>query len=366
MVTENSIQLNIKQPKKDVHKRMEVFYNPLMESNRNISVLLINSLPNEKMNIALPLAGSGIRGLRFLKELDKKKINHLFVNDKRKDFTKSLKRTLSANKIKSKKLSINNEEASFFLLNQLNNKKKPKGFCGYFDYIDIDPFGTPNPFLSASVGRIARKGVIAVTATDTAALSGTYPKVTQRKYWSRNLRTYLMHEIGLRILIRKVQLQGVQYDKVLTPILSYHKDHYYRIYFVASKGKVKCDDLLNQHQYLLFNPKTLEFKTSKYNNEKGFDYFGPMWVGDMKDQKLLTKMVKGNPFPKEQKFLETLMNEKDSVGFYDLNVLGKKYKFQTPNMDKTLKKLKGTRTHLIGSGVKTDKSLKDVMKVLKK
>lgn len=83
LLTEHSIKLNIKLPKGDVSADMEVFYNPVMISNRNISILLLNSLENTEMNIVDHLAGSGIRSLRFLKELKKKKINHLFINDKK-------------------------------------------------------------------------------------------------------------------------------------------------------------------------------------------------------------------------------------------------------------------------------------------
>ncbi len=72
LITEHSSKIKVSLPKKDVHSGMEVFYNPLMVSNRNISVLLLNSISNKKMNLALPLAGSGIRALRFLNELKKK------------------------------------------------------------------------------------------------------------------------------------------------------------------------------------------------------------------------------------------------------------------------------------------------------
>ena len=33
------------------------------------------------------------------------------------------------------------------------------------------------------------------------------------------VRNHMMHELGLRILIRKIQLQGAQFDKALIPCL---------------------------------------------------------------------------------------------------------------------------------------------------
>ena len=56
---------------KTVSKEMDVFYNPVMKFNRDISVLLLNSIDKSKLGIADPLAGSGIRSIRFLLELGK-------------------------------------------------------------------------------------------------------------------------------------------------------------------------------------------------------------------------------------------------------------------------------------------------------
>ncbi len=388
-ITENSVKIKAELPEKDVHRKMDVFYNPQMKSNRNISVLLLNCLDNKEMNIALPLAGSGIRGLRFLQELKKGKMERLLVNDKKENFVKVFNDNLKLNNIGNKaneekqdRIIVKNEDAEHFLLNQ-----HTEDFCGYFDYIDIDPFGTPNPFLSAAVARIKRGGIIAITATDTAALTGTYPKVTKRKYWATSLKNYLMHETGLRILIRKVQLQGIQFDKALTPILSYHKDHYFRVYFKSEKGKEKCDDLLRKHQYLLFCPKCLNFEVSNYNckncdhckdetkenkdnknneeNQEKMQFAGPLWTGQLFDQKLIRKMAQDNPFPEEQKFLDILRDETkiDMVGFYDLHVIGKKYRSDPKKMEPMLKMFKGVRTHFSLQGIKSKKKIKEISAV---
>ena len=99
IIQEHSIKLDITLPKGDVSAKMDVFYNPVMVSNRNISVLLLNCIENMGMNIVDPLAGSGIRSLRFMKELKKGKMNHLFVNDKKENFKKTFKKGCTINKI---------------------------------------------------------------------------------------------------------------------------------------------------------------------------------------------------------------------------------------------------------------------------
>ncbi len=346
MIKEYSIKLDLKLPEKAVSSKMETFYNPQMTSNRNISILLLNSLSNKNMRLALPLAGSGIRGFRYLKELKKDKIKELHLNDHKENYLDSLKGTIELNKLTGEKLYVHNQEASLFLLNQQG-----------FDYIDIDPFGSPNPFLAAAVARINRKGILAVTSTDTAALTGTYFKATKRKYWAKPLKNYLMHELGLRILIRKVQLQGIQFNKALIPVLAYYKDHYYRVYFVSANSKEESYNIAKQHQYFLYCKKCLDFKSSEFNKEKcscgnSFQYSGPLWVGKLFNKKLLAKMLKDNKFKEEQKFLKILEKEKDVLGFYDLHVLAKNSKQNSLKLEETIKKTRGSRTHFSCTGFK--------------
>jgi tRNA (guanine26-N2/guanine27-N2)-dimethyltransferase len=341
MITECKSKLDVKIEKK-VSKKMETFYNPVMKFNRDISVLLLNSVSNKDMQIGLPLAGSGIRGIRFLKELDKNKIKTIYFNDISSDAIKNIKKNLKLNKISLKKVIISNQDANLFLLNSNG-----------FDYIDIDPFGSPNMFLNNSIIRLAREGILAVTATDTAALTGTYTKVCRRKYWAEPLRTEIMHEIGLRILIRKVQLVGSQFEKALIPIVSYSKDHYYRVFFKCIKSKKMVDSIVKYHGM---------FKNA-----------GPMWLGSLWDTKLISVIEKNNPIEENKKILKIMKDESkiDIIGFYDLNCLGKKYKLKKiPKLDYIIKviKKKGfsvSLTHFRENSIRTDISEKELIKILR-
>ena len=361
ILTEHSTKIKVKLPSGDVQAQMEVFYNPIMASNRNIAILLLRSLPHQKMKLADPLAGSGIRALRMFQEVPKKKIDSIAVNDHKENFLRIFKENTDLNKIYSRKISAHSLDASLFLLHQEG-----------FDYIDLDPFGSPNPYLGAAIARISRKGILAVTATDTAALTGTYTSVTRRKYWAEPLRNYLMHEIGLRILIRKIQLLGTQFDKALVPILSYSKDHYYRLYFQCEKGKEKCDAIVRQHQYFLFCNSCLNFKTSPYNWEKcscggAFQFAGPLWSGALINQSIITTIAKNNPFPEEQKFLDLLQREATihTVGFYDLHEVASHYKLDVPKIDLVVQKTAGVRTTFSPTGVRCTKSLVEMLKIMK-
>ncbi len=321
-----------------ISKKLPVFYNLVMELNRTISILLLNSINKKNMQIALPLAASGIRGIRFLKELKKNKIKSIDMNDNSSQALKLIKQNLKLNKVKLNKVNLHNKDADLFLL-------ESKGF----DYIDIDPFGAPNPYLDSAVKRIARDGILAVTATDTSSLAGTYPKACKRKYWAKPLRNELKHEIGLRILIRKVQLIGAQYEKALTPIFSYSKEHYMRAFFKCEKGKTKVDDIIKKHDF--------------------YEKAGPMWLDQLWDKKLTEKMYK----QEKSEFLKMIKDESkiDVVGFYDIHALCKRYKIANiPKFNILIKKIrkkgyKVSRTHFKPEGLKINMSLQKLLRLMK-
>ena len=357
-----------------VSKDLPVFYNPVMKFNRDISVLLLNLIDKKNMQIALPLAATGVRGIRFLLELKKNKIKKISFNDKSTEAVKLIKANLRLNKIKlSKKISVTNLDANLFILNS-------KGF----DYIDIDPFGSPNFLLDSSVKRLAREGILAVTATDTGALCGSYKNACLRKYSGRPLRSEFCHETGLRILISKVQSIGAQYDKALTPIFSYSKEHYFRVFFKCKKGKKKVDELMKNIGYIVYCSSCLFRKTTKdiFNSDKcpvcgsKLDYAGPLWLSQLWDKKLVNDMCKNikNLEDKELvKLLEIIKKESkiNSVGFYDITKVVKHNKLKNvPKKDlliKEIKKLgfKVAETHIKPNSIKSNIGLKELIKIIK-
>jgi tRNA (guanine26-N2/guanine27-N2)-dimethyltransferase len=347
LINEGSAKIFVPTEKK-ISKKLRVFYNPIMSLNRDISILLLNSIDKADLQIADPLAASGIRSIRFLKELRKNKIKMIYINDHDKNFKKTIKNNFKLNKLKiSNKIIISSEDANLFLLNS-------KGF----DYIDIDPFGTPNPFLDSAIKRISRDGILAVTSTDTAALTGTYPKATLRKYWAASKKDAMMHETGLRILIRKIQLIGAQYDKALIPVFSYFRDHYFRIFFKTIKGKKEVDKIMKLHGF--------------------FNDSGPLWLGTLFDKKLANKMHKlslKNKIPNNEltKFLKIIKDESkiDSIGFYDVHRIVKKEKIRKmmkkPELIRKIKKnnFKASETHFSGTGIRSDIPYNRLIKLLK-
>lgn len=354
-IKEGSVEFQAPKYGKVPSREMSVFYNPVMSFQRDLNVVLLKSLNKKDLLMADILAGSGVRSLRFLKEFNG--VKSILVNDINPKAHSLIKKN-----IKDKRAIITNKNAND-VLNDFSA----------FDYIDIDPFGSPNYFLDLSIQKLARNGILAVTATDTAPLSGTYPSACLRKYWSVPLRNELMHELGLRILIRKIQLIGAQYDKALTPIFSHSTEHYMRVYFECKKGKKLVDDILKSHKFFHYCNVCLNRFVSDKNEEfccnKKTSTAGHLWTKNLWNSDLVNKMIKQGD---HKNFLETILEESKIpvVGFYDTHKFGKKLKIVVPKIDSLIDSLKSkgfsaSRSHFNPVGIRSNCKVKDFLKAMK-
>ncbi len=363
-ITEGKAKIHAPKYEK-ISKDMGVFYNPAMKLNRDLTILLLNSAGKKDMQIADPLAGTGVRSIRMLLELEKDKIGSLYINDYSKTAVAEIKRNLKLNRIKSNKIIITAKDANIFML-------ESKGF----DYIDIDPFGYPGKFLDAACQRIARGGIIAVTATDTAALAGTSPGACERKYWAKPLRNEFMHETGARILIRRVQLSGMQYEKALIPLFTYNDQHYTRSFFICEKGRNKASTISKNLGYISYCEKCLNREIAQFPihdcntcGEKN-SHAGPLWAGAINDSQLLSKMLLKTKNP----MLQTMKKESgiQAQWFFDLNNISGRYKIKNPpNIKDAMRKIrkighKAERTQFGGQAVRTTANIRQIVDALKR
>jgi tRNA (guanine26-N2/guanine27-N2)-dimethyltransferase len=328
------------------------FYNPSMELNRDISIALnqwfIDNTNKSKINLLDGLAASGIRGIRFSNELDGN--FNVYINDWSEIAYKLIIKNIE--KCKNENIIPSNKN-----LNTLINEKK-------FDYIDIDPFGSPIYFIDSAIINILRNGIIACTATDTATLCGVYPKVCIRRYGAMPFHSKYMHEIGLRILLGYIGREAAKYDKGIKPIISYSTDHYFRIYIQIINGIKKANKTL-KHIY------TINSKDYFYNINKN-QKIGPLWMGEIGNKKIIKKIIPYiflKQFKSKYELLKLLeLLEKESNAkpfFYSSDKIASNLKKTTPKLDYIFKKLnqKGyyaIKTHFSEMGFKTDAPLNEI------
>ncbi len=364
-----------------ISSEMPVFYNPVMKSNRDITILLLAVAAKvydiKRWRIADPMAATGVRGIRLLIEPGKS-VESVAMNDYSSAAADLIRKNLKLNRLKEgKKVVVTKNEANKFLLNSR-----------MFNYIDIDPFGYPGIFLDAAIKRIKHNGVLAVTATDTSALAGSAVAACKRKYFATPLKNGFMHETGTRILIRLAQLIGAMHEKALVPVFSYYKDHYIRAFFLCREGAGKADGLLKVHNEIAYCGRCCEKKISEGKINLGCGNCGmkmlkagPLWAGKLFDNELASKIATAaakNSYVDEKikAFLETIAEEakdehKTGTGFYAIEeVCGKHRIGQQPKTADVIARLRkagfaASPTHCSTTGVKTSATVKAVVAAAK-
>ncbi len=341
-----------------------VFYNPRMELCRDISVSAVQILAKELGNLRVcdPLAGVGARGTRYAKEVEG--VSKVLVNDRSSEAFELINHNIELNGLISL-MEAHNEDANTLLW----------GNRGRFDFVDLDPFGSPAPFIDAACSALIRKGMLAITATDTAPLSGTHARACLRRYGAKPLKTEYCHELGVRILIGFCQRVAGKHDLALTPVLAHATQHYFRIYLRAQKGAQRSDEVLKQQGYVSHcyacGRRVLSHKlvpelptTCECGNQ--FSHAGPLWAGKPMDLKFIQKVLSDL---REKKFKLAqeefaLLNQcaEEAEGpptFYEIDEVAKRVGVSTPKIAKIIAGLRkqgyfASRTHFSGTGFRTD------------
>ena len=350
-----------------------VFYNPLAKFSRDVGIAFvteISKLMKRKLKICEPLAATGVRAVRYY--LESNSIEKMTVNDIEYEAYNNILKNLEINNIK--------DVAEVFCkdANLLLNEKAKKG--SRFDFIDIDPYGTPMPFIQSATRALAHKGYLAITATDTAALCGVATKACIRKYMSTPLRNEFMHEIGLRILIGASIRNAAINEVALEPVVAHSTMNYMRAYFRYYVSSSKTDEILEKNGYLLycFNCLWRDFHFglkpdfSKYcplcNNK--IEIAGPLWLGKIIDKEIVKGMI--NFGIREVSELCSILIEEDELPpfYYNLDAISSKLKVSSPKISSVIEKLKSlgfkaSRTHFSTKGIKTNATIKEIINLIR-
>ena len=322
-----------------------VFYNPAMEKNRTLSVLALKSF-GTGLTVCEPLSGSGVRGIRYAVESGS--VEKLILNDISKEAVEVIKKNLELNGIDA---YVYNEDANILLY-------KLKGTC---DVVDIDPFGSPAPFLHAAFRALKEEGLLCATATDTAVLVGRYLRKCLRRYGSVMRKTPFYIELGLRNLLGYIARVGASEDFHIQPLLSYWERHYFRICVYSVKGARDADDVFRHLGYVTYHRK--ERRVTQF---PGQHTSGPLWIGPLGDPLFVHRMSTLGQYSEFLQLLE-LEYSVHAPWFYRLPefvVDGK-----SPTLREALAVLKEagiytTATHMASDGIKTEESYGEVRRVL--
>lgn len=350
-------------PAQSLTRKAATFYNPGMGYQRDLTMSALRvwqKMAGHPLSICDPLAGTGVRGIRIALEVPG--IGKIIVNDANPKACKLIKRNFARNEIKKNiKIEITNKKANMLFL------ENPR----LFDYIDIDPFGSPLNFVSNAGYALKPMSVLACTATDTGALCGSFPSTCFTRYGIKAVKTDFFKETGIRVLITAIMFALAKHDSAFSPMYS-HSNHYFRVIGAVRRSKSMLSAQFKQIKFLSYCQACLyrscEIAGRCPNCGSKMGILGPVWTGKIKETEFCKKMWQDLLAKnyRKTKELETSMLEIDEPGYYDLPRLSSVLKKSPRRMEEIMKALKNkgylaSRTHLSDTGIKTDAPYADVL-----
>lgn len=346
-----------------------VFYNPKMQFCRSMSSLAVGAIAQD-LEVIDAFCASGIRGIRYAKENSNVKL--LTSIDIDKGAIALVKKNSKLNKLKSTTVLGNISKAAF-------------DYVG--DLVELDPFGTPSPYVLDAMRYFNPKKVayISATATDVAVLCGAKVAACMKNYHSKPLNCFFTHEIGLRILIKRIVEVASEFNFGCTPLVSFSDQHYLKTVIKLTRSADLADESLNLFGYICLcekcgyvNMDKFPSKACNHCQNTKISWAGPLWLGKLHEGKFLTNMKTLNDsrnYVDKQKianFLSLFEGEIDLPPFYyNLHQLCKTHKTQpVPNLVNLLKTIseKGfiaRKSHFSPLSIKTNAPYSELVRILK-
>ncbi|MHA2107537.1 MAG: hypothetical protein ACW99R_07550 [Candidatus Hodarchaeales archaeon] len=363
-------------------KSDDVFFNPHQKINRDLSVLVLRTYAKiENKNdivICEPFGGVGVRTCRYAVEVPSSTIYYNDVNPKA--FRIAMHNFSLLPKLERNKVSTYNKEFTDFL-NSLYLDQP------IMDFVDIDPYGTPIPFVHRSLKFVTLQGLLAFTATDLASLSGLYPRAMYAKYGIGIFEDRIgnVHELAARSLITGIQRIGLNQNQSLIPVFTFYYRHFIRTFMIRVRG---VDRVLDQTGFLcrcqkcstIFQtPLTPKEILCSFCESNQILKVGPLYLGKLHKDTYLSSL-KDEPHIKainDTKIILkiiNLINEENKLNVpwsYDLPTVAKLVSKPIPPMDFIIEKLseigyKCYNTHYSGVSLKTDAKFSDLCSIIRK
>ena len=351
-----------------------VFYNPRMRLNRDSAVLALGvhqGRLGRGVSTSEPMCGTGIRGVRLALEVEG--VEEMVLSDLNPRAVQLATENVALNGV-SDRVAVRHMEANLLLALHARPLSR-------FDYIDIDPYGTPVPYLDTAVRACKRGGLLGLTATDMAPLCGVHPKACLRKYGGRSLRTEYCHELAIRLVIGTLAVTAARHEVASTPVFSYAADHYVRVYAHLKRGKKKADGSLREMGYVLHcfscgHRRTIPLfaLTDTRCDVCGSEMkaAGPMWVGELAEASFCDDMLslsERSYAGSNRRLTSIIIRVKGEVGlpvgFFNVDRACSEVGIASVNLAEALNTLqvkgfRATESHIDNRGIKTDASAADV------
>lgn len=338
-----------------------VFYNPEQELNRDLTVAVLRAYRNRRdvTTYLDAMTASGIRGVRAA--TDGWTVTCVDIDPEAVALARSNFRSNNATG------AVRRRDANV----ELHRNR--------YDVVDIDPFGTPIPFLDAAAR--GTRSLLCVTATDTAPLCGAHFAAGVRRYGAVPRNTEYHAEMGVRVLLSAIVRTAARYDVGVTPLLTHATRHYVRTYLEVDQRATAADmalaglGSLHHCEACLYREATSGLLADRPDacpscRADRVVSAGPIWLDPVRDRDFVaavrTRVTdEMGTADRGRGLLTTIREELDTPSHYDQHRLCNRWNRSAERMETFLAALRSagfvaSRTHYGGTTFKTDAAVTDI------
>ena len=358
------------------------FFNPNAKWNRDISMLVYKVYTSSSKNktLADSICGVGARGLRASVEVPQ--IETIYFNDLNPIAIEFAKESAKLNQVQDKCIFKTNEVCKFLNFEEREIRR--------FDIVDLDPFGSPSPYVDCVLRSVSNGGLISITATDTAVLCGVYPSVCYRKYYGFPIRTEYSNEIGVRLLVSFIALNATRFDLSVVPYFCHSNLHYLRVYLKIIFSSSLANTVSSKIGFIKHCQKCKSRRVAKIREQNlvcdlcGTKCImaGPLWIDSIFDSDFVNSMLnelknsENSTSPRNDhnrllKMMQICTSELPIPAYFETDSIASSAKKSSISLDKVISTLasngfQSSKTTMNEKGFKTNASPKEIIELLYK
>ncbi|XVF81945.1 hypothetical protein PTKIN_Ptkin16aG0003000 [Pterospermum kingtungense] len=368
----------------------DTFFRHESATGRDLGVLSAALYKQSKgqLRVLDAMCGCGIRSLRYLIE---SKADFVLANDANEGHRRVILENLAQVERfqgENKRWVLTHCEANRVLTDCYLHRD-------YFDYIDIDSFGSDSSFfLRAAMCSLKLDGLVYVTSTDGYSSGGHRPFHSLAAYGAYVRPMPYANELGLRILIGGAVREASVLGYRVTPLFSYYSYHgpVFRVLLQINRGKLPdnrdygficyCRYCGHSQAVSWGELGQIRCPCSEKNDAPSLVVSGPLWTGPLHSADYIREMLNlaeqwgwvGNDAGTDlEKLLKRMLEESDPrlpFGYIKLDEVASRAQTNTPSIKTIMNRLQKegyavSRSHIANNAIKTNCSMAGCIRIAK-
>ncbi|MGF1513217.1 MAG: tRNA (guanine-N1)-methyltransferase [Elainellaceae cyanobacterium] len=339
------------------------FYRATSALARDLGVLAASDYRRQvgQLRVLDAMSGCGVRSLRHWLESG---ASEIWANDSNVDARPTLEENLGK-AIASGQCRLTHRDANeaFFECYQRRD---------YYDFVDVDAFGAPGPWLGSSLWAAKIGGLLYLTHTDGSSSSGRYPEKSLAAFGAYARHHPAKHEQALRLMIGRALQEAANKQLGITPVMSLRWGNTYRA-LLRLEPKANLSEA--NYGFLGYCHRCGNYQSVTWRSlghvtcpcaSHPLCLSGPLWLGPLHETDSLVRwrsqaVIWG--WQRSIDLLDVMISEASLPPyFFKLQDIGKRGRLNLPPRSRLVEALQGlgyraAPTHIEAAAIKTDATL---------